>query len=71
MRFSSDVVIPIIDADFDLCDIALSLTPPIYCPPPSTYSGYWVNEVKDDEYKLLNIIYVSCDIALITMLLSL
>ena len=58
MKISQDIVIPIMDADFDVCDISLDLTPPIYCPLPSTYSGYWTDEVEHDMQKLIQIVYV-------------
>ena len=43
IKVSKDIEIPIVDTDFDICDNTLDATPPVHCPLPSSYSGYWTD----------------------------
>ena len=56
VMFPKDIEVPIADTDFDLCDNALELTPPVHCPLPSTYSGSLANTYKGDLLKLFHVV---------------
>ena len=54
VKFSKDIEALIIDADFEICDNVLDLTPPVHCPLPTTYNGSWVK----DGSNILKLIYM-------------
>ena len=50
---AKDVEVLIADVDIEACDNGLDLTPPLHCPLPPTYSGYWIK----DRANVLKLIY--------------
>ena len=44
-KFSKDnTEVVIADAEIEICDNVLDVTPPSHCPLPSTYSGSWTSK---------------------------
>ena len=68
MKVSKDIEIPIVDADFDMCDNALEVTPPLHCPLPSTFSGYWTENHTESAgiLKLFQLIKVSLSLTIMS-----
>ena len=56
----SGMEIPIIDADFDICDNVIDpdLNPPLRCPLPPTYSGSMTSSCAGDIMKPFEIYLV-------------
>ena len=71
IKVSNDVEIPIIDTDFDICDNVLDVTPPLCCPLPSTYSGYWKSGLDSNNVisKTFHTVYVSLFFIVIGLIL--
>ena len=44
VKLSNGIEIPVNDQDYEICDNLPSLTPPIDCPLPSSYSGCWTSK---------------------------